>query len=348
MCGRGKSTDLDFGFLRASNQPPRLESPFEIQATSICPENYSNGFQLDPLMGCATTLLPMIGQVALMTEKACRTGRNSPSLISEGNELMIALGAWDPPKQIWPAEDLTAQVKHAIQTGEALRWAVMLQLYLSIPELPSFSTAELAEKVLSYLATMPVASRTTIRHIYPLMIAGREVTNAEDRERVRGRWRAMASRVRTGAVDQAFLITEESWRRKDIYELGNTLAHRVMAVTGLSSVRHEADNLYLTHVGDEDASHERSGRSIDTFEGNQGKGHDVVSHVYHESSPHGTRLPSMPRLLRPIIGHMDPTHSIRGHLHSLKVMAEWRSSGKFQRLTPPARVYSDSFLVLLA
>lgn len=81
--------------------------------------------RLDPLMGCASTLFPLIGRVANLVRRVCREESNSPPMISQAMELKLLLETWDPPAFIEPPEDLTSSVEHSLQTAEAYRWATV-------------------------------------------------------------------------------------------------------------------------------------------------------------------------------------------------------------------------------
>ncbi|KAI6873380.1 hypothetical protein KC334_g18622, partial [Hortaea werneckii] len=175
------SNDFDNTFLFAGDSPDLVMG-----------DNGNTGFgidfgmpidaRLDPLMGCANTLFPLIGRVANLVRKVCRSQTNSPAVISQANDLKLALETWDPPAFIERPEDPTTDVQHTLQTAEAYRWATLLHLHSAVPELPSPSSTELAQRVLTYLATVPLVSRTVIVQIYPLMVAGSEATTAEDRQ----------------------------------------------------------------------------------------------------------------------------------------------------------------------
>ncbi|KAK0661807.1 Lysine biosynthesis regulatory protein LYS14 [Lasiodiplodia hormozganensis] len=182
-----------------------FSGPFEYEA------------QLDPLMGCATTLFPIVGHVANLVRRVRRSESNSPAVISQAMELKTQLEDWVPQAFFEVPEDPTSQIQHSLQTAEAYRWATLLYLHQAVPEIPSLSSAELAKKVLIYLATVPLSSRAVIVHIYPLMAAGCEAATGEDREWVRQRWEAMSSRMVIGIIDRCLDITKEVWTRRDVY-----------------------------------------------------------------------------------------------------------------------------------
>lgn len=175
--------------------------------------------ELDPLMGCASTLFPLIGRTANLIRRVYRAESNSPPMISQAMELKLLLETWDPPAFIEPPEDPTCDVRHALQTAEAYRWATLLYLHQALPEIPErLTTSDMAKKVLVFLATVPLASRCVIIHIYPLFMAGCEADVEEDRQWIKERWTAMMNRMRIGIIEKCVEVMEEVWRRRDEYK----------------------------------------------------------------------------------------------------------------------------------
>lgn len=181
------------------------------------PLDSDNEAHLDPLMGCASTLFPVIGRVANLVRKVRRSESNSPSIISQAMELQAQLEKWEPPTFVEAPEDPTSHIQHSLQTAEAYRWATLLYLHQAVPEIPSQSSAALAKKVLVYLATVPLSSRAVIVQIYPLTAAGCEAVEEEDREWVRQRWEAMAQRMVIGNIDRCAEVVKEVWDRRDAH-----------------------------------------------------------------------------------------------------------------------------------
>jgi hypothetical protein len=176
--------------------------------------------ELDPLMGYSTTLFPVMRRVADLINTVRRRSipRNSPAIISKGLELKHIIEAWMPPVDLETVDDPLQDMTDAIQTAEAYRWSTLCLLYQAVPELPNLTSyGELAQNILIYLATIPANSGTIIVHVFPLMVAGCDVVEEEDREFVRERWSAMSNRMATGMADQCLKITEEVWRRRDDY-----------------------------------------------------------------------------------------------------------------------------------
>lgn len=179
------------------------------------PISYQN---VDPLMGCASTLFPLIGQVANLIRKVRTSFTNSINIISRANELKAALENWQAPSAFEAPEDPTSDIKHSLQTAEAYRWATLLYLHQAVPEIPSRSAAQLAKRALVYLATVPLTSRTIIVQIYPLLAAGCEANSKEDRKWVKDRWAAMMSRMLIGNLDRCLEVIQEVWNRRDADE----------------------------------------------------------------------------------------------------------------------------------
>lgn len=175
---------------------------------------------LDPLMGYSATFFPIMRGVADLINKvkAREAPRNSPAIISQAIELRRAIEQWTLPVDLEAIEDPSQLMTDAIQTAEAYRWATLMILYQAVPELPNLTSyGELAQKILVYLATIPLSSTTIIIHIFPLMVAGCDAVEEEDRQFVRDRWHAMSQRMVSSIVDRCLKITEETWKRREEY-----------------------------------------------------------------------------------------------------------------------------------
>lgn len=191
---------------------------FELMDNCIRSEILFKELQLDPLMGCAVTLFPTIGRVADLVARVWHRNakRNSPAITSEAAALKADVERWVPTIDLQASNEPASNVSDSIQTAEAYRWAVLILLRQAVPELPfANSIWDMVQKVLVYLATIPLSSRTTILHLFPLMVAGAEAFDKEDRDWVRERWKLMSWRMITGIVDRCILVTEEVWRRRD-------------------------------------------------------------------------------------------------------------------------------------
>ncbi|KAK4508147.1 hypothetical protein PRZ48_001885 [Zasmidium cellare] len=279
--------------------------------------------RLDPLMGCAGTLFPLIGRVANLVRKVCRSQTNNPWIVSQARDLKIMLDEWDPPEEIECPEDPTTGVQHTLQTGEAYRWATLLHLHQAVPELPSMTSAEFAQKVLACLATVPVMSRTIIVQIYPLMVAGCEAADPDDRQWVRERWHVMMDRMRIGVIEKCLTVTEEVWRRKDVYEAKPVTHRKLVKTADLNPARRRGVPLPR--------------RSTDSPENAEiGRTGIVFSYIDTDSEPMAATLkdvrgpdPDSQRWRRDSSDRVtvDPAYSVRGHLHWVGVMWDWAWEG---------------------
>lgn len=211
--------------------------------------------RLDSLMGYSTSFFPLMGHVADLVNvvRAKAASRNSPAIISCALELRRNIEEWAPPIHLEAIDDPSPDMTDAIQTAEAYRWATLGLLYQAVPELPNLTSyGEVAQKVLVYLATIPLTSATIIVHIFPLIVAGPDAVEEEDREFVRERWKQMSKRMVTGTVEKCLDVTEEAWKRRDEYLLvrglpriagsprdesaSQLLEHRIPGLNGIETV----------------------------------------------------------------------------------------------------------------
>ena len=175
---------------------------------------------VDPLLGCAYTLFPLIGRVANLVQKVRKTDNNSITLVSQAAELKHLVQQWvgPDPTQFESPEDAKSEVEHFIQTAEAYRWATLLFLHQAVPEVPSEPTLTLAKRILLFLARVPLASGATIVQIFPLLAASCEVIDEDDKTLVRKRWKAMIERLQIRNVHKCLEVVEEVWRRRDEFD----------------------------------------------------------------------------------------------------------------------------------
>lgn len=173
--------------------------------------------RLDPLMGCAQTLFPIIGRVANLVRKVRRLESNSPTIISHAMDLKRQLEDWIPPSYIEDPEDETTSPHDSIKTATAYQYATLLYLHQTVPEIPSLPSAVLAQKIVRELATIDPRSRSTIVHIYPLTAAGCELVDPVDRQWICDRWERTGARMKIGIIERCLEVTKEVWSRRDAY-----------------------------------------------------------------------------------------------------------------------------------
>ncbi|RFU31816.1 hypothetical protein B7463_g4497, partial [Scytalidium lignicola] len=261
--------------------------------------------EIDPLMGCAATLFPLIGRVANLCRKVRHSESNSIAIISAAINLKESIESWSiSPSQFARPEDPSSDILHAIQTAEAYRYATLLFLHQAVPEIPSLSSAILAKKVLVYLATVPLSSRLVIVQIFPLLAAGCEVNTREDREWVEERWKSMSRRMWIGNVDRCWEVIREVWDRRDAFYAAKEELDR--------NRREQRGGAGKTDLVRDENGAQRVNSSL-----NPGVG------AARSSGAAGGGKTGARRVEEPITEDMDPELTVRGKLHWVGVMKDW-------------------------
>lgn len=192
---------------------------------------FNNTDYIDPLLGCSQSLFLMMSKVASLIFKIRREReklgklRNSLEHMSQASELKQQLTDWKPniSHQVSESHNSNRSAKSTwdlyscVSTAEAYRYATLLYLHQAVPELPSLTSHQLAEKVFILMAAVPSASNLYIIHVYPLLISSCEAENGDERDWCIKRWSMLAERLWIGNVDRAFEVMKEVWRRKDEY-----------------------------------------------------------------------------------------------------------------------------------
>lgn len=280
--------------------------------------------QLDPLMGCAITLFPLIGRLAdLVGRVRRRRGKwNSPAIISTAIELRMAIERWHPLVDLGNLGLSSNNIRDSIQSAEAYRWASLLLIRQAVPELPwTHSTWELAQKALVFLATVPLTSRTTIVQIFPLMMAGCEAFDVDDREWVRERWELMSKRMVTGIVHRCKDITIEAWRRRDEYE----------AQHGVDASGHHKSSQQTspspTYAAGTDGPTGNDGCTPSQDGGAEAKDRFGTEKTSRSDFPDSA---AFKKGVDPITRAGRIEYTVRGSLHWLAVMKDWGWEGEYQ------------------
>lgn len=265
-------------------------------------DSFEAKHEVDPLMGCASTLFPLIGRVANLVRRVRNSAKNSIHMIEDANELKNAAEAWEPPEFFKAPEDHSLNIQHSLDTAEAYRWATLLYLHQAVPEIPSRSCEELAGKVIVYLLKVPLTSRAVIIQIYPLLAAGCEVTSHEDRAWVEGRWMAMMERMWIGNLDKCWEVVKEVWKRRDTNASDNP---RQSSGYGISEEVQGAFSFDNRLLGD------------GPFSGMRRKPQSVSDPL---SMPSQVRR----RRLSETMEDIEYGRTVRGTMHWIGVMKEWR------------------------
>ncbi|KAI4116055.1 MAG: hypothetical protein LQ345_003463 [Seirophora villosa] len=258
--------------------------------------------EMDPLMGCASTLFPLIGRVANLVRAVCKSARNSINTIQQANELKNAVEAWEAPDFFEPPEDQSLNIQHSLDTAEAYRWATLLYLHQAVPEIPSRSSEELARKVIVYLLKVPLSSRAVIVQIYPLLAAGCEVTSSEDRAWVEGRWTAMMQRMLIGNLDKCWEVVKEVWRRRD------TNASEGPRLVQRAGNRRQSGGHGMPEQVQGECHFSKAGRKV---QGICNNGLPMPPHVQR-------------RRMSETMEDLDAERTVRGKMHWVGVMKDWQ------------------------
>ncbi|KAF2651971.1 hypothetical protein K491DRAFT_73537 [Lophiostoma macrostomum CBS 122681] len=273
--------------------------------------------KLDPLMGCAGTLFLIIGRVANLVRKVRRSNNNSPSIISQAVELKKQLEDWVPPAFIEDPEDDTTSPHDSLKTAAAYQYATLLYLHQAVPEIPSVPAHKLAKRALCELATVEPRSRSVIVHIYPLMAAGCEAVEVEDRQWVQSRWEMLASRMKLGIIEKCLEVTKEVWTRRDAFAAeyrhddqarneGINATTPALKRSFSSFSEDEADGLYCWL----DATKRRALNGTGLFDSPQ-------------PIPVKSERNEGKRRSDTIVEALQPEFTVKGRLHWLGVMKDW-------------------------
>ena len=325
FCSRQEEARLEFLYntwtymdviARFTCLDPCAPLPESLVAATVGRLDFSTS-KLDPLMGYATTFFPIMRHVADLIYKVRIKNalRNSPVVIAQALELKRQIEDWAPPIDLETIHDHSQLMTDAIQTAEAYRWSTLALLYQAVPEIPNLTSyGELAQKILVYLATIPISSPTIIVHILPLVIAGNDAVEQEDREFVRDRWKAMSQRLITGIVERALDITEEVWKRRDEYWQAHGLS-RIFEDSGQAGCAIPTRN---THLWSGAGSPNSGGHPATT---NQSRQPSRVINMFPISAAFKKGVDTITRS-----GCID--YTVRGKLHWLGVMKDWQWQGK--------------------
>lgn len=287
---------------------------------------FSVSNEIDPLMGCASTMFPLIGRVANLVRKVLKCSSNSVSIVSQANELKEAIENWNPPHVFQAPEDPTCEIKHSLQTAEAYRWATLLYLHQAVPEIPSMTDAELAKKVLLYLATVPLSSRAIIVHIYPLLAAGCEAEGQETRAWVEDRWVAMVQRMLIGNLDRCWEVIKEVWHRRDKDE-ADKCRERDRRAAMRPSMSFPAPNECLKRKLEEDDGE----IAFAHWSNASSKGRRQVTNDMMCPAPSDAEPPKLRKRSTDMLEDIDFARTVRGHLHWVRVMKDWKWEGMMYR-----------------
>ncbi|CAI7650077.1 unnamed protein product [Penicillium discolor] len=267
---------------------------------------------IDPLMGCATTLYPLMSRVAKLIQQVRKSSSNTVSVVAQAMELKALVEQWEPPQWFEPPDDPNSEVQHSIQVAHAYRWATLLYLHQAVPEIPSEPADELAKRVLILLATVPYTSRTTIIQMFPLLAAGSEVDTDDDRKWVLDRWTTIQSRLMLGGVDRCLEVLKEVWERRDAM---NARREREMTSSRSGESFSSRDKEKMS------SSLPTDFRKYSLNGSHKGPTGGRPGQPTSRFARRGSALASLENI--------EFERTVRGRLHWVNVMAEWGWEGEF-------------------
>ncbi|RMZ81489.1 hypothetical protein DV738_g2233, partial [Chaetothyriales sp. CBS 135597] len=291
---------------------------------------------VDPLLGCAVDLFPIIGRVASLIQTVRQTHTNSLQVVGEASELKDQLEHWEMPRldMFDQPHDSTTRVQHAMLTAEAYRYAALLYLHQAVPEMASSPTSVLAKQVLLQLTNVPIWSRCVIIQIFPLLAAGCEVVEYEDRAWVLQRWHTMIHRLKIGNVNRCLDVIQEAWSRRDVYEADQQ--ERQSRRYAARSLPDLPITLSIPHSQKVKVPN-MDGLIDNPTANNEAGGRPPLRRRVTSESTHSTLDASVPRPPRvrtgticdTAIDRIEPPYTVRGRLHWLGVMSDhgWEDPG---------------------
>ena len=268
---------------------------------------------VDPLMGCASTLFPLIGRVANLVRKVMKSPQNSLDICQQATDVKGDLENWEPLGVFQRPEDPNSPINDSLNTAEAYRWATLLYLHQAVPEIPSQTADKLAERVLVYLMRVPLTSRAVIIQIYPLFAAGCEVTGNEDRAWVEDRWTMMAQRMRIGNIDRCWDVVKEVWKRRDTHEMEKIWQKHRRAPMDFSNGRGLLVGERSTWMSNKVVTFE----SADSYQNKDGVRQGRMS-------PASTIQRHRRRSFIDDVEKLEHEKTVKGRLHWVGVMKDWR------------------------
>jgi hypothetical protein len=267
---------------------------------------------IESLVGFAPTLFSLLSRLADLVAQVRRGSgkRSSLDQISKATDLRAAFERWTPDVDVDRWSDGRALLTNTIQTTEAYRWAALLLVRQAVPEIPwAQSQADLAHMSLSYLATIHSESSTTVAHTFPLLVAGVEAVDQDNKDWIRAKWRYM-SEIANMAHSARFLeITEEVWQRREDFEQRKGYDSRGQG--GSASAQDDTVNPRLASLNTTDSN----GRSHH---------HLNPSQHLHSSSTYFPDSLAFKKGIDPLTRAGLTEYTVRGSLHFLTVMNDWK------------------------
>lgn len=298
---------------------------FDVALEPLC-QSTALSHDVDPLMGCADTMFPIIGRVANLVCKVRNINHdNSLQIISKANVLKMQLEKWRATPRFEEPEDKSTDVEQALRTAEAYRWATLLYLHQAVPEISLDSVSDkiamMAKEVLTNLANVPEGSGAVIIHIFPLLAASCEAADPETRAFVEDRWEAMMQRMNIQNLDKCWVVVKEVWERRDDAEkekLRRRARQAGMKIrTGYMPTTIQKRRISFVDEDNHDADAEELAKR----------------RAVEETGSTMPKPISLKREASSIVGGLEFDLTVRGRSHWAGVMKDWSWEGRYTPLT---------------
>jgi len=160
-----------------------------------------------------------------------------------------------------------------------------------------------------------LSSRLVIVQIFPLLAAGCEAQETDDRKWVDDRWNAMINRMWIGNIEKCWLVTQDVWARRDRLNEAAKLKERRLGSMGAEfskrKFEEESEDIYSF-------PEMQRGSSISTSKRRRSTGPIPAPQP-------GPSAQARKRPTEPITEELDPELTVRGSAHWVGVMKdlEW-------------------------
>lgn len=153
------------------------------------------------------------------------------------------------------------------------------------------------------------------------MMAGCEVVSQEERQWVEDRWIALSQRMRIGPIDKCIEVTKEVWRRRDEHEK-QPLQRRALVATASLRTSGMLRPPGSQRTGSSENSQDRVDGSFAWAQRRRRMTSDDIGQIDSHEPLQRPRGESR--------GGLNPMYTVKGKLHWVGVMFDWRWEGKLE------------------
>ena len=203
-----------------SEEKPRSCEDFPLSLPTLTPYRQIRPFSdvLDPWICCSLEFVLSIYDAAKLCYEVRMAAITTSDIITKAEALKREVERYSQDLCMILGHLSALDQQYVVHTVEAYRYAILLFLHQVMPGIFGMTSSQyLARATVSHLSRSPPSCLVTFAQIYPLFVAGCEASTKQEREWVKERWAVMAARMRVTNVDNCWKITQEVWRRRDVY-----------------------------------------------------------------------------------------------------------------------------------